>query len=747
MRFPLIAMLAFGLPSVLPSQGTIVSGPCPIPPPCRDGRCVEPPVRPCRSGNAVVRVSSTVRADLVGRVVRYEVSEVFVNRGAGLGEADYLFPLPAGAAFEDLRLTINGELVAGETMNATQARRVYEEIVRRRRDPGLVEWMGSGLLRARIFPLNPGEEKRVVVRFQSVAAREGDALRIDYVRGTPSSPLQPRPVRLATGKGEADADTFILTVGDPGTYGTPYSPTHSLAVRDRNGRRTIEASGTSREVTILLPLRRAGSATLSVLTHRPDRDSSGYALITVTPPAASARTLPRDVTFVVDVSGSMRGEKLAQAKAAGDRLLATLHPGDRFRLIDFSTDVREFRDGWTPATSAELRSARAYLDALDADGSTNISGALEAALDVDAAHGRLPLTVFVTDGEPTVGERNPDAIAALVARRRGEARVFTVGVGAGVNAALIEQLALEGHGTAHFVRADESVERAVALLASRLSTPVLTGVRVIADGVRLRQVQPSLPADVFAGQDLVLLTRYDGSGRAHLTVEGHALTGTVRWTSTATFAAHERSNAFIPRLWAAQRLGWLAAERRRHGGNPELDAEIKSLGERYGIPTEFSSYLVLEPGATSVASGVNHAAAMPVGLKAAGAAAAAKPATPEGRFEAARQAAARRDTRSLAQLDSVAIAMPSLRIVGSRRFALRAGRWTDVACTPAMRVVRVKAYSPAYFALATGLDGLQDVLTLGDDLLACGRTVAIAVGRDGIEQLADRELAELRRSW
>ena len=204
--------------------------------------------------------------------------------------------------------------------------------------------------------------------------------------------------------------------------------------------------------------------------------------------------------------------------------------------------------------------------------------------------------VFVTDGEPTVGERNPDAIAALAARQRGDARVFAVGVSADVNATLIEQLAVEGHGTAHFVRDSESVERTVSLLARRLSTPVLTNVRLRVDGVRLSQVLPAGALDVFAGQDLVVLARYNGDGRATVLLEGESADGPVTWSTQASFPAQSRENPFVARLWAAQRVGWLAAEKRKRGSSTEMDAEIRSLGERYGIPTEFSSYLVVEPG-------------------------------------------------------------------------------------------------------------------------------------------------------
>src|SRR5512141_2547824 len=142
---------------------------------------------PRPGGSSVVKTSSRVSAELVDRVLRYEVTETFLNRGGRVGEADYIFPLPKGAAFQDLKLSINGEMVSGETLNAGQARAIYEQIVRQQRDPALVEWMGYGMLRARIFPIAPGEEKKVVVRFQMVAEREGDALRIDYAQGRQAS--------------------------------------------------------------------------------------------------------------------------------------------------------------------------------------------------------------------------------------------------------------------------------------------------------------------------------------------------------------------------------------------------------------------------------------------------------------------------------------------------------------------------------------------------------------------------------
>ncbi|HEX5579968.1 MAG TPA: VIT domain-containing protein, partial [Gemmatimonadaceae bacterium] len=694
-----LALLAPATPAL--GQGRIVPRPCPVPVPRTDDpRPIAPPCVP--SPGAVERRRSEVRVELADRVLRYEIRETFVNRGGRVGEADYVFPLPRGAAFQDLRLQIGDELVGGEVLDAAEARRVYENIVRQQKDPALVEWMGRGLLRARIFPIAPGEEKLVVVRYAAVAEREGDAVRVDYGVGS----------GVGSGVGNGAGATFVLRLPRDGGYGAPYSPTHALDVRERGDWREVRARGDGGAVTVLLPVRRGREASIGVLAHRERAGEDGFALVTVTPPAVRPARTPRDLTFVVDVSGSMGGVKMEQARSAGRQLLATLDPADRFRVIAFSGEVSEFRSGWTAATRENVRAAERYLESLDASGSTNISGALVEALDVPAARGRLPLVLFLTDGEPTVGEWRPEAIAARAAELRGRARVFTFGVGSDVNVALLEQLALEGRGTAHFVRPEEDVERAVSVVAGRLATPVVTDVRVSADGVELRQPHPRGALDLFAGQDLVLLARYRGSGPATVRVEGVTADGPVRWTTRVTFPERARENAFVAKLWATQRVGWLSAERRRNGASPELDEELRALGLRYGIPTELSSYLVLEPGVTVASSGAarRQLSGRPVpapaptsaatsatdasgaggsvrvrGTSAEPAPAAAPPppappaASREQAFEAAKAAAAQRGAVTLADAAGAAAGGDALRQAGGRSFVLRSGVWTDVA--------------------------------------------------------------------
>jgi Ca-activated chloride channel family protein len=760
------APIAVSAPVSLFAQGTIIPRPC-------------PEIRPCPAPGvgAIQRTSSQVRVELADRVLRYQITETFRNRGGLIGEADYIFPMPAGAAFEALELEIDGELVSGETMPADQARRIYEDIVRRNRDPALVEYMGRGMLRTRIFPIQPGEEKRVVVRFQSVAEREGSAVRVDYLRGTgpraQAVPIpMPRPLPMPMprddrrpgdampngsaqqSRGDESGNLFTLVYTNRDEYGRPYSPTHELRIADRGSRREVTAVGDAPQVTLLLPLRRSSSASVVMLPYAPGGED-GFALMTVTPPAIEARTTPRDLTFVVDVSGSMRGQKMEQARAAGHQMLASLGAQDRFRIIDFSTDVRTFRDGFTAATRRNIDEANRYLDALRPDGSTNISGALEEALDAPGDEARMPIVFFVTDGEPTVGERNAERIAALASRLRGRARVFTFGVGADVNAGLVEQLAVDGRGTAQFVRPDESVERAVSLVATRITSPIVTDVRVRAEGVRLTKLHPSLPADIFAGQDLILVARYAGAGNGRIVIEGRTANGPVSWTEQVRFPDRERRNSFVARLWAAQRAGWLSAERRRNGASPELDDELRTLGTRYGIPTELSSYLVLEPGMQVNRQVGNTPPALNqvTVYRTAPASAPAEPSR-ESRFEMAKAAAAQRSVTTLSAADSVSADLPSatVRRVGTRTFVLSDGTWTDSRYLSTIRTVRVKPYSAAYFAVLERLDDLRAPFALmGADgtpgVAVAGRAIAVVVAPDGADTLSARDIAAIESAW
>jgi hypothetical protein len=277
-------------------------------------------------------------------------------------------------------------------------------------------------------------------------------------------------------------------------------------------------------------------------------------------------------------------------------------------------------------------------------------------------------------------------------------------------------------------------------------------VRVSADGVGLIKRHPSEATDIFAGQDYVLLTRYDGSGPGRIRFEGQTANGPVSWTSRVEFPESSRDNPYIARLWATQRIGYLSAEKRKGGDTREIDSEIKQLGEKYAIPTEFTSYLVVEPGMRRdvrpqvIGGAALNAAPMKVIDAPASVSVTAASRAPE--FEAARDAAKQRSVTSLSAADEMdQLKKENSRRVGGRLFALRGEVWTDLRRAEPAKTVKVKSFSEAYFKLIEAIPELKEIFALGDKVVVTGKEVAIEIGPIGAETLSDSELKRIQSGW
>ena len=271
------------------------------------------PVRPLPRG-AIEKVRSAVQVAVTGRVARVSVEEWFRNTGPLMDEGSYLYPLPGETVFSDFSLWQGDRELKGEPMDAGQARAIYEQIVRRRRDPALIELAGHGLLRARVFPIAPGETRKITLRYTQILDRVGDAMRFRYAAGT-----------------AAASRSFRLQVDSAARLGDPYSPTHRLTVSHSGDRLELALADTTTggDLELLLPLAR-GLVGTSLLTHQPVGEDGFFMLLLA--PGRAAETgerLRRDVVAVLDVSGSMSGDKLDQAKAALVQLLGTLRRWDR----------------------------------------------------------------------------------------------------------------------------------------------------------------------------------------------------------------------------------------------------------------------------------------------------------------------------------------------------------------------------------------------------------------------------------
>jgi hypothetical protein len=298
------------------------------------------------------------------------------------------------------------------------------------------------------------------------------------------------------------------------------------------------------------------------------------------------------------------------------------------------------------------------------------------------------------------------------------------------------------------------VERAVGVVAQRLNSPVATDLRVRVDGVMVDRLQPAGSLDLFAGQELTVLARYRGGRRdAKVTVDGASADGRVQWTSSADFPGRAEGNAFVARLWAVQRVGWLSAERRRHGATTELDDELRALGQRFGIPTELTSYLVVEPGmqatrgANGGIGGIASAGNALSGVTVTGMPAPANAAVRS--FEAAKAAADQRQVQTMAQLErSQRVDGVTRQFVQGRVFTQRDGQWQDARQEGAStREVRVRAYSEAYFALLQRLSVLREVFALGERVSVQGRAVRLVLDPAGQATLGAGDLDAIVRDW
>ena len=694
------------------------------------------PVRPLpMPRGAVTKIRSAVQVAVTGRVARVSVEEWFRNDGALLDEASYLYPLPGEATFSDFSLWQGDRELKGEPMDAGQARAIYEEIVRRKRDPALIELAGHGLVRARVFPIAAGETRKITLRYTQLLDRVGDAWRFRYVTGT--------------GPGATAARGFRIAVDSASRFGDPYSPTHRLTSRRDADRLevTLADSAARGDFELFLPLAR-GLVGLSLITNQPVGED-GFFMLLLAPGGGTGATpsVSRDLVAVLDVSGSMSGEKLDQARAALVQLLGGLRSGDRFRVISFGSGVRRFATGWTSAVPDSVRAAQDWVRRLDTDGGTNIAGALTEAFTEPPRDGALGVVVFLTDGMPTVGETDPEHIAEQAERGRGPFRVFAFGIGFDVNTYLLDRLTERARGVTEYIQPGGDIEQAVGALAAKIASPVLTDLAIRGDGVELYDLQPQGLPDLFAGDELVVFgrDRGAGSGERSVTVTGRRNGHEERFTTTARFGDELPGADYVQQLWAARKAGALSREIRLHGANPEIVSELKRLALRYGILTEYTSYLVQEPGVVAQRPDFLNARPAPaaqVGSEAVGRAKAEKLMAGSVSLDAV-VVSGSADSIALRERGSAT----RTQRVGGRMFMWRDSTWTDLAHGDSLRVVTVEPFSDAYFALLRALPELRGPAALGSSVLVAGRRVSLKIAARGKTTWTDGELATVVRDF
>ncbi|MGD0384002.1 MAG: VIT and VWA domain-containing protein [Thermoguttaceae bacterium] len=685
-----------------------------------------------------------IQARLTDQVAQVQVSQTFVNTGSLPMEVAFVFPLPYDGAVEQMTLMIDGKEYPAKLLDAREARRMYEEIVRKNRDPALLEWMGTGLFKTSVFPVPAGASRTVSLRYSQLCRKQEGLT--DFL------------FPLSTAKYTSDAVEKVdirVSIESRDEIKNVYSPTHAVEIKRPDQQHATIAFSSKNEVpsSDFRLFYDVGKGTLGarVLSYRPEKEQEGFFLLLASPEikAEVEKTgtgSGKTVIFVIDRSGSMSGKKIEQVQAALKYVLNNLRQGDLFNVIAYDDRVESFRPELQRFDEETRKAALGFVAGLYAGGSTNIDAALRTALGQIQDARRPSYVVFLTDGLPTSGETNEMKIA-LDARQENKfhARIFAFGVGYDVNSRLLDKIVRENFGQSEFVRPSEDIEDRISRLYNRLEAPVMTGVQIqfvldemkTEEGSPINRVYPKDEYDLFAGEQLVLVGRYKRPGAAKVIVQGTVGQRQEKFDFPATFVdkSGDESFAFIEKLWAVRRVGEILDELDLKGKNDELVKELVELATRHGILTPYTSFMADEGvnirdvagnaaradrrlGALELSEGrdgfaqramkgdMQRAAQVPAGSSGGAFGYGGKPAEMADAYKslsstpAFQSGGAGKD--SISAEKELAAVEQNVRNVGNRTFYQRSGRWVDSSLhgDQQSNAKRIKQFSDEYFELA-----------------------------------------------
>jgi Ca-activated chloride channel family protein len=630
---------------------------------------------------------------------RFDLSNPASKEHSGPGaEGRIVFPVPPGSSVTDLVLSGGPETLEGKLLDADDATRIYEDIVRRLIDPALLRSLEDDMYEVRAFPVPAGEERQVSFTVTTPLLAEGEQTLVEV----PWSRMSPRP---ASGQVSVDVDV-------PWEVRSAIAPGFDLD-EDRQGAGVIGLgweSGSDWTPDSNFRLYLAGGEGLidtRLLPFR-ERGDDGYFSLLFAPVVELDESVARDVIVVLDRSGSMEGDKMAQAIRAAEYVLDNLGPDDRFAVVDFSRYVRTFDEVLRPASDSEA--GIEYVRGLAAGGNTNISGALDRGLSF--LDGERPGTVvFLTDGLPTVGIEAADGILEVAERAAPErTQLFAFGVGFDVDTVLLDALATTFTGSSHYVTPEERIDTEVARLWERVSTPVLSDIEISIDGVDTWDLAPAEIPGIFAGNQALLTGRYDGDGEATVTVTGNSAFGPETFVYDVVFPERDEADPTVAQMWAQRRVADLLTELRIEGVRDSLVEEIVEVANQFGIVTPYTAYLAEEPDMRFFRDGDDGLVGMAMDE------AETLAAAPTSGQKAVERAAAIEGLRE-GQGDFRANSSQAL---GSHTFYLVEGAWTRDDYEAEAEAPEVEVGSAEFLELIKEAPEIADAATLGERVITEG---------------------------
>jgi len=517
-------------------------------------------------------------------------------------ESELLVPVPSGAVLKAFAFEGGNSEGTAKLLPREEARRIYDTIVAQTRDPALLEFVGNAVVKSSVFPVPANGTQKVRVTYEQLL--EADGARLDYVLPRSEAVEYAVPWRLS------------MRVKSTSRIASLYSPSHEISAKQPDGNTATLSCETKDPGAFRVSFLRETKheMTASLLAYPDPKTGGGYFLVMIAPPKpkADAKPILREVTLVIDRSGSMAGPKLDQVKAAALQVIEGLNDGEGFNLIVYNEAVEMFSAQPVVKNAETTKQARDYISALRVSGGTNIHDAVVEALRQKPLGGMLPIVLFLTDGLPTIGQTSEKAIRETVAKGNPhQRRVFTFGVGVDVNTPLLSRIARETRASAEFVLPKEDVEVKVGRVFDRLRGPLLTKPAVrVEDPNRVSDLIPSPLPDVFEGEQILLSGTYRGEAPLHFQLTGAASGGERKFDFTFNLDKASTANAFVARLWASNKIAVLSEAIRdlgadgATGSTTELVNEIVRLSTQFGILTEYTAFLA-EEGTSLAAAPAN----------------------------------------------------------------------------------------------------------------------------------------------
>jgi Ca-activated chloride channel homolog len=563
---------------------------------------------------AAVQLGSDMDVNVSGSIARVRVTQVFRNTSSDWMEATYMYPLPADAAVDSLKMVVGQKVIIGHIKKREEAREIYEAAKDEGKKAGLVEQQRPNLFTNSVANIGPGETVMIVIEYQ-MPLRQKDgvfALRMPLVIGPRYVPQH----SIATETAATDAvKVTSASVRDPkrGPKINPVSITvnlnpgfvpanidsayHKVNVSGRGAKRVVKLADRDVPADRDFELSwRSASADPVLALYREEVDGKGYVMASITPPMSDKKAAipPRDMVFVIDNSGSMSGQSMDEAKASLLNALATLRPQDKFNVIRFDDTMTQLFEANVSATPELIAKAQDFAKNLEASGGTEMLPALKAALALSSSANAsstkedhaVRQIIFLTDGAISNEQEMIEAIAA----DKGKSHVFMVGIGSAPNNYLMSRMSNMGRGTYTNIGSAEEVSAKMASLIDILSRPSVQDLSVQVKGNSF-DLTPRLLPDLYAGEPLLLLGQADKI-EGSITVSGRI--GSRIWTQTVDLKKSILSPS-VAKLWARRRIDDIEADRALNVIDAAAaDAAVTEIGLRYSLVTSMTSLVAVD---------------------------------------------------------------------------------------------------------------------------------------------------------